>query len=114
MHELSLVVNLVEIAEEKIKHENEKKIVSVDVVVGKISGVDSESLIFAFYEVVKNRSLWSNSKINIEFQEIKIYCGFCDKFYYPTDLDLFCPYCENYSGEIIEGKDFFFKSMTLN
>jgi len=76
MHELSIVASLFELLEEKAKEKKAKKIVSVKLKVGALSGVVPEFLETAF-DIYKKDTIASESKLKIEEVPLKIRCQQC-------------------------------------
>jgi Zn finger protein HypA/HybF involved in hydrogenase expression len=48
MHELSIVMSIVETAEEKVKEHHAQTVESIDLIIGDLAGVDSHALDFAW------------------------------------------------------------------
>lgn len=57
MHELSLAMDLVDRAIEKLHLESDPKVKKISVIIGPNSGVDSEAFAFAFPEAARGTAL---------------------------------------------------------
>lgn len=112
MHELSIAVNLVDIA---ISHANEakaKKINCIEVEIGELSGVIGSALEFCFETVCKN-TIADNAILSI----ISISAlGTCQDCHHSFSLDsLFspCPNCESFQIVLNKGKELRIKSILV-
>jgi hydrogenase nickel incorporation protein HypA/HybF len=104
MHELSIAMNIVEIAEEEARKSKAQKISKIDLAVGKLSGVVYEALDFALKEAVKNTML-EEAKIQIIEVEAKAKCNKCGHIFSTEYLYDICPKCQHQQCEIIQGKE---------
>ena len=64
MHELSIAINIVEIATEEAKKANVSSVLEIELEVGTLSGIVIDALEFAMDEAIKN-SVLQNAKIKI-------------------------------------------------
>ena len=65
MHELSIVASLFEIMEEKAQEKGSKKIISVKLQVGRLSGVVPE-LLFTAFDIFKKDTIANEAELEIE------------------------------------------------
>ena len=105
MHELSIAINLVEIAEAAVKPLGVARVESVHVRLGVFSGVVADSLLFA-YDIATEGTLLAGSSLIIEEVSLVIYCPRCQL---ERELDniqaLVCPVCGIATNEIRQGKE---------
>ena len=112
MHELSIVASLFEIMEEKAQENKSKKIISVKLQVGKLSGVVPEFLISAF-DMYKKNTIAHDAKLEIETVPLKIQCKTCDKTTIQEDFVFICPHCGSLDLKTITGKELIMEKMEL-
>ena len=112
MHEMSIALNIIKIAEEELEKANGKRIESLNLVVGKLSGVVVESLNFAL-EASREDGPLSNTKIIIDEIPAKMKCLNCGHKFQADDFYTTCPTCNEFRHEIISGKELLIKSMTI-
>ncbi|MBN1183958.1 MAG: hydrogenase maturation nickel metallochaperone HypA [Bacteroidales bacterium] len=112
MHELSIAVNIVEIAEASALKEGAHNISEITIDVGSQSGVVIEALNMALESAIKDTMLES-AKININIIEAAARCLECGARYSPDDLFTPCPRCNSFQTEITQGKDLKVKSLTI-
>lgn len=104
MHELSIALNIVEIAEENALQSKLHSITEIKLVVGELSGVVYEALEFAMEEAVKNTIL-ENAKISITRISGKARCDSCAHEFDVEDIYTPCPKCKNFIHKIIQGNE---------
>jgi hydrogenase nickel incorporation protein HypA/HybF len=104
MHELSIAMSIVELAEEEI----ERRGIQVDAVhlkLGALSGVVKEALLSSYEMACENTSL-AGSHLVIEDVPVVIFCPTCQEQRPVSSLQLFCCLeCGTPSSEIIHGKE---------
>jgi hydrogenase nickel incorporation protein HypA/HybF len=112
MHELSLAINIVEIVEEHAKAENARWVKEVELDVGELSGVVLEALEFALDSAIK-RTLLEDAQITINKISGMAKCSECALEFETDDYYSTCPRCSSFNTEIIKGKEFKVKSITV-
>jgi len=106
MHESTLAINIVEIAQEQCRERGCTSVDSVTVRIGKASGVLPESLEFAF-NALKEHTIASNAKLIFELVPVGGTCQSCKKAFEARDVPyvLSCPHCGSTSFEINKGRE---------
>lgn len=112
MHELSIAMSIVEIAEENAKNANTSVINEIELDIGTQSGVVLEALEFAMQSAVQGTML-EKAKVNINSIPAKAICAQCQHEFYIDDLFAPCPECGNPFCEIIQGKELKVKSLKV-
>jgi hydrogenase nickel incorporation protein HypA/HybF len=104
MHELSIAMSIVEMAQE----EADLRGVTIDAVhidVGPLSGVVAEALLFS-YEVACNGTQLEGSRLLIREVPIEVYCPACNTQKTLTSMQWFCcPECGTPTSEVVHGKE---------
>ncbi len=113
MHEFSIVMSIVETAEEKVKEHHAHSVESIDLVIGDLAGVDSHALDFAWESAVKDTVL-QTAKRNIIHVPARAKCLECDCEFEIKELFDGCPLCGEPLLQIMQGKELQIKSMILN
>jgi hydrogenase nickel incorporation protein HypA/HybF len=110
MHELSIALSIVEIAEENAKNANTSVINEIELDIGTQSGVVLEALDFAMQSAVQGTML---EKANVKINSIpaRAICAQCQHEFFVNDLFTPCPECGNPFCEIIQGKELKVKSI---
>jgi len=97
MHELTIAQSLLEAISAEVKKQNSKP-VSAKISCGAFSGINNESLCFAF-EAISKDTACEGLKLNIEQKPIQAKCKNCDNV---SALDLHKPNCPNCRCEDFE------------
>ncbi len=112
MHELSIAMNIIEIATEEVKKAGGGNIRSVELEVGALSGVVEDALKFALEVSVKDTVL-ENAQIDIRTIKAQAACNQCQKVFPVEDLFTDCPACHSYDSRLIRGNELRFASLLI-
>jgi hydrogenase nickel incorporation protein HypA/HybF len=91
----------------RIAHENNaKKITGVKLKIGKMSGIVTDSLIFAFDAVKLEHPFLSSAVVSIEEVPLVYACRTCGKEFETDKLSFAaCPLCGSYSLTLVSGEE---------
>ena len=104
MHELSIALSIVELAEEEAEHRG-VQIIAVHLKLGALSGVVKEAL-FSCYEMACENTPLQGSRLLVEDVPVVIFCPNCRAERSLRSVQLFsCPECATPCSEIIRGKE---------
>ena len=110
MHELSIISGLFDILEEKAREHRAKKVLSVVIKVGKLSGAVPDLLVSAF-DTYKEGTLAAEARLEIISLPVKTECGNCGRVFGPEDHLFLCPGCGSRDLKILEGLDLFIEKI---
>ena len=112
MHELSIAMSIIEIAEENAKRENASVITEIELEIGRQAGVVMEALDFAIESAKQGTML---EKANWVINEIPAMarCTSCNNEFETKDLFTPCPKCSNPFSEIYQEKELRVKSLIV-
>ncbi len=113
MHEMSIVVSIVEIAENEANKVDAKKITSLELDIGTVSGIEIDALNFAF-DSIKHETMLSDAEIKINILTAKSVCEDCNYEFLVEDVYSLCPKCDSYKTSIIQGKEMKVKSILVD
>ena len=113
MHEMSIVVSFVKMAEEYAVKNNAAKVVKVVLQLGEISGIEQRYL-HDFYPSVIEGTILEGSELVIETIEASVFCTNCATTYNPTKSDLKCPACGSEKCDVIDGRGLSIKEIGIN
>jgi len=104
MHELSIAMSIVELAEEEAERRG-VQIIAVHLKLGALSGVVKEAL-FSCYEMACENTPLQGSRLQVEDVPVVIFCLNCRAERSLSSAQLFsCPECATPCSEIIRGKE---------
>lgn len=105
MHELSIAMSIVELAEEEIERRGGVQITAVHLKLGALSGVVKEALMFA-YEMAREDTPLKSSRLVIEEIPVAVLCTSCRAPRPVSSIQLFCcAECGTPASEIVQGKE---------
>ena len=111
MHELSIAVNIVEIADQNAKENNINSFSEMELEIGSLSGVVIDALEFALAEAIKNSSL-QKTEIKITSIQAMLRCNKCLHEFKSEDYINQCEKCGSFENEAFQGKELKIKSLT--
>jgi hydrogenase nickel incorporation protein HypA/HybF len=105
MHELSIAMSIVELAEEEIERRGDVQITAVHLKLGALSGVVKESLL-ASYEMACEGTSLAGSRLVVEDVPVVVFCASCQAQHPVSSIQLFCcAECGTPTSETVQGKE---------
>ncbi len=111
MHELSIVISIVDIAKAEAEKLNISSFSTIELEIGSQSGIVQEALDFAWLQGVKE-SVLNSAKRKIDWVEAKAKCQDCGAVFAIANLYDTCPHCNSLFNELIQGKELKIKALT--
>ncbi len=112
MHELSVVASLFEILEEKVKEQKGKRVTSVKLQIGALSGIVPELLRTAF-DIYKKDTIAAEAELEIDLVSLKIRCEDCQKVMVKDDFIFICDHCSSTNMKTLEGTEMILEKMDI-
>ena len=113
MHELSIVMGIIDIARKEVEKANLHKVETIEIDIGTLAGIEFEALDFAWKMAVDNTVLESaERKINII--QAKAKCVSCGHVFETKSVFDQCPKCHELFTEIISGRELKVKAITAS
>jgi hydrogenase nickel incorporation protein HypA/HybF len=113
MHEMSIAMNIIELASEAAQKEEACCINSIELEIGTLAGVMIESLEFCF-EAAARHTLAEGADLKIVSIPAKGRCFDCEKIATLTSLTSQCPDCGASLLHITGGKELKIKAITVD
>jgi hydrogenase nickel incorporation protein HypA/HybF len=105
MHELSIALSIVDLAEEESELRGGLQIKCVHLKLGQLAGVVKEALLSS-YEMARENTALAGSELIIEDVPAAIYCRHCDTRRLVDSPEWFrCSGCGSLSSEVVQGKE---------
>jgi len=105
MHELSIAMSIIEMAEQEAELRGGAQIVGIHLKVGDLAGVVKEALISS-YELATQETALAGSRLLIESVPVRGHCSTCEKDHTQRSIQSFCcPQCGTPSLDITQGKE---------
>lgn len=112
MHEMSIALSIVKIAEKEAKQAQVTKFAAIDLEIGTLAGIEFDALDFVWEAAVKKTVLEKAEK-RIKKIPAKACCGDCEKVYSLQNIYDNCPDCGSFLKTIIQGQELSVKSLEL-
>lgn len=105
MHELSIAMSIIELAEEEAERQGGAQVVAVHLKLGALSGVVKDALQGAFEMACEDTSL-KGARLIIEDVPVLIFCAKCQVRRSLSSVQLFCcEECGTPSADVVQGKE---------
>lgn len=111
MHEYSIVQALIDQCEVYAKNES-GSITKVFVKIGVMSGVEPDLLQNAF-NVFKDNTVCQNAQLQLDLQELIIFCDHCKREFELKKREYCCPECQSINIDIIDGEEMYLMRLEL-
>lgn len=112
MHELSIVISIVDLATQEVRKANANEVETIELEIGKLSGVEMDALDFAWQSSIKGTVLEHAQRI-VHRPDGMGKCLECGKTFPTESYFDACPHCGEFYTEIIKGKELKVKTLTL-
>ena len=113
MHEMSIAMNVVEIVTDTAKQNNAKKINSIELDVGALSGIIPDALEFCFESACKG-TIAENSKLKLNLIKADAECESCGEKFQAIEMVSQCPKCGEMVFQISGGKELKVKAINVD
>jgi hydrogenase nickel incorporation protein HypA/HybF len=105
MHELSIALNIVEVAEQEARRRGGVHVSAVHLKVGTLAGIVKEALRFS-YAVSCEGTMLEGSELVIEEMPAVVYCDSCEvERSLSSPQAFFCPVCRTPTSKVIAGRE---------
>ena len=105
MHELSLALEVLDLATKETRKNNVSSVLEMEIEVGTLSGVEAETFQSALEMIVKG-TLLENSMIQINRKPAIGSCYDCNNDFEMSERMAKCPVCRSYPSKITGGEEF--------
>lgn len=113
MHELSIALSIIDLAEEETRRQNGSSILELELELGPFSGVEHEGLKFALETIVTDTML---QQAIIRFVETtaESVCKDCMHSFQPNSLYAPCLHCGSHRTTLVKGNELRIKSILID
>jgi len=106
MHEVSIALGMIEELEKIARENRATKVLKVNLKIGRLSGIVTDSLMFAFEAMKHEHPLLLSAEIVINEIPLVYRCNECNHTFETEDMYFpACPGCESYNLNIISGEE---------
>ena len=93
--------------------ESQKRVRSLQLVLGEISEIDQRSVQEQWDELSKGTPA-ERAHLHFRFIKAEVQCMACFEKYYPMDGKIHCPYCGSYGAKVLSGEEFYLETVELD
>lgn len=112
MHELSIVMSIVDSAREQVARHQAARVESITLEIGSLAGIEPVALDFAWEAAVPDTIL-AGAERQIHYIQARAKCAGCGNEYDIQQLFEPCPRCGEYFSDLLQGRELRIKTMTL-
>ena len=112
MHELSIALSIVDIAEQEVKKNNATEVIEIELEIGKLSGIEPYALDFAWDQAIL-KTVLEKAERKTKYIEAKAECQDCGHNFEIDNIFDECPSCNSYMKELVTGRELRVKSLTV-
>lgn len=112
MHELSIVMGILKIAENETEKAGATKVDLIELEIGTLAGIELDALNFAWSRAVQDTVLATAVK-KIDIVEARAQCMECDQIFPLQNVYDPCPNCQTYLKGILQGKELRVKALEV-
>ncbi|MGQ0647640.1 MAG: hydrogenase maturation nickel metallochaperone HypA [Gemmatimonadaceae bacterium] len=113
MHELSIAMDIVEVAAEAAARLNATRVMTVNLKIGRIAGVAAQALLVS-YDIAAEGTLLEGSRLAIIDVPLVVWCSHClEDVTLPALNHFVCPVCGVPAGEIRTGRELEIESLEI-
>lgn len=115
MHELSVIQSVLDIVLDHAKKYNAKKVKKINLEIGELSGFIPE-WIQTYFDFVSKDTIAEKAKLVIKKIPAKIKCLECGKVFgiKKEKLEFACPKCKSTDIDLLQGREYFIKSIEVD
>jgi hydrogenase nickel incorporation protein HypA/HybF len=112
MHELSIVMSIIEIADSEINKAGGGIVEEIELDIGTLSTIEMEAFDFAWKQGIRGTRL-EDATLHVNRIEGKAKCLDCEIEFPIENYYDNCPVCGGYLNQIIQGKELKVKTITI-
>lgn len=112
MHELSIVMSLMELCEQHAKENDVQSVTKVSVKIGKQSGVEPE-LLRSSFDTFKQGTICDKAEFDLHLQEVVVKCRDCEAESVVENFNYICAECNSTNVEAIAGQEMHLMSLEM-
>lgn len=112
MHELSIAMSIIEVAEEEARKAAASVISKIEVEIGTLAGVETDALAFCWDAAIRE-TMAGEAELIIHNIEAQAHCLDCGQLFTITNYFAECPSCKGNRYQVTKGKELRIKSLTV-
>jgi len=112
VHELSVTQSLVDMVLEEAQKREIKKVTKVTIVIGELTGLESESIQF-YFGVLSENTVAEGAELVFKKIKAQFKCGQCGNIFERVNFTFNCHVCGSTGVLVDKGKEFYIESIEV-
>jgi len=112
MHELSITQNILAIVIEHAKRAGARRVTTINLVVGDLTGFVDDSIQF-YFDILSPDTPAAGAQLTIQRIPPQVRCRACGQEFAPQNSNWACPQCSAIGGDILQGREFLVESIEV-
>jgi hydrogenase nickel incorporation protein HypA/HybF len=113
VHELAITQNILDIVLNEAKTAQADKITRINLVIGELSGIVSDSVLF-YFDFLKKGNAAEEATIDFRLVPVELRCRDCLTNFNPKeDTSWACPNCQGTNFDLISGRECYVESIEV-
>ncbi len=112
MHELAVTQSILDIALRHAQKAEAKRIVNINLVMGKLSSVVDDSVQF-YWDMIAKDTIAAGAQLHFERIPTEMRCRACGHVFAPDDQTFECPKCQSAHVQITKGEELRVESIDI-
>jgi hydrogenase nickel incorporation protein HypA/HybF len=112
MHELAITQSMFEIVLQQAEQAQAKKVTKINLVIGAMTGVVSDSVQF-YLDFMTKDTIVEGAAVSFTIVPAHARCRNCNQLFNLEDFNWTCPHCQGNIIDVIAGKELFVESIEV-
>jgi hydrogenase nickel incorporation protein HypA/HybF len=112
MHELAITQSMFEIVLKQAEQAQAKKVVKINLTIGAMTGVVSDSVQF-YLDILTKDTIAEGAQVSFTLVPSQGKCRNCNQTFELPEFDWTCPHCQGSIIDVISGKELFVESIEV-
>ncbi|MHB8646764.1 MAG: hydrogenase maturation nickel metallochaperone HypA/HybF [Thermomicrobiales bacterium] len=112
VHELSVMMYLLEAVEAHARCAGAKKVLTITLVIGERTSIMDDAVLF-YFDALTPGTLAEGARLHVRRTQTQFHCAACDADYLPSGGDFRCPRCRGLGRVTDDGNDLLLESMEV-
>ena len=113
MHELAITQSMFDIVLKQAEQVHAKKVTEINLVIGEMTGVGSDSVQF-YLDFLTKGTIAEGAAVFFTIVPAKAQCRNCNRIFELKEFDWTCPHCQDNIIDVISGKELFVESIEVD
>ena len=113
MHELGITQNMLDLVLEEAKKAGAKRVGRINLALGEMSDITSESVEF-YFQMLSKGTIAQGATLSFEITPTEVRCRACGESFILKEPDWLCPHCSSIDLETVSGNELSLQSIEVD